>query len=72
MCGHWWTLALELPVFVPGRLLLLRWIVDLGLQVGHSVGQVLEKLGLGPGLDELLHSWIHLSLLLCTAGTASS
>jgi hypothetical protein len=42
----------------------------LSLQVDHSVGQVLEKLGLG--LDEVLHSWIHLSLLLCTAGTAGS
>jgi hypothetical protein len=38
-------MAHELPVFVHGclLLLLLRWIVDLSLQVGHSVGQVLQK-----------------------------
>jgi hypothetical protein len=59
-------------MLIHGRLLLLllRWIVDLSLQVGHNVGQVLEKLGLS--LEKLLHSWIHLSLLLCTAGTVGS
>jgi hypothetical protein len=59
-------------VLVHGHLLLLllRWIVDFSLQVGHSVGQFLEDLGLS--LEKLLHSWIHPSLLLCTAGTASS
>jgi hypothetical protein len=42
----------------------------LSLQVGHSVGQVLEKLSLC--LEKMLHDWIHLSLLLCTAGTTDS
>jgi hypothetical protein len=36
----------ELPMLVEGRLLLHRWIVDLGLQIRHSVGQVLEELSL--------------------------
>jgi hypothetical protein len=38
-------------------LLLLRWIVDLSLQVGHSDGQVLEELSLS--LGKLLHGRIH-------------
>jgi hypothetical protein len=33
------------------------------IRVHHSVGKVLEKLGLS--LDELLHSWIQLWLLRC-------
>jgi hypothetical protein len=45
MGEHWQTVAHELPVLVHRRRLLwwwLRWVVDLGLQVGHSVGQVLQ------------------------------
>jgi hypothetical protein len=63
-------MAHELPVLVQGclLLLLLRWIVDLSLQVGHSIGQVLEELSLS--LEKLLHGQMHLWLLLCTAGTA--
>jgi hypothetical protein len=45
--------AHELVVLVEWRLLLHMWIADLGLQVGHNVGQVLEKLSLG--LEKLLH-----------------
>jgi hypothetical protein len=40
------------------------------LQVGHSVGQVLQELHVI--LEKLLHGRIHLCLLLCTAGTAGS
>jgi hypothetical protein len=42
----------------------------LGLQVGHSVGQVLQELHLI--LEKLLHGRIHWWLLLCTAGTVGS
>jgi hypothetical protein len=49
----------ELTVLVEWHLLLHRWIVDLGLQVGHSAGQVFKKLSLG--LEKLLHGLIHLS-----------
>jgi hypothetical protein len=41
------TVAHELPVLVHGRWLLWWWlrrVVDLGLQVGHSGGQVLQEL----------------------------
>jgi hypothetical protein len=48
----------KLPVLVARRRLLHWWIVHLGLQVCHGVGQVLEKLGLC--LQELLHGGIHL------------
>jgi hypothetical protein len=48
----------KLPVLVARRWWLYRWVVDLGLQVCHGVGQVLEELGLC--LQELLHSGIHL------------
>jgi hypothetical protein len=54
-------------VLVAGRLLLHRWIVDLGLQVCHGVGQVLEMLGLC--LKELLHGGIHLCLPGCSSWT---
>jgi hypothetical protein len=57
----------ELPMLVEGRLLLHRWIVDLGLQIRHSVGQVLEELSLR--LQELLHGGIHLCLPGCSSGT---
>jgi hypothetical protein len=40
-------------------------VVDLCLQVGHSVGQVLQELRLS--LEKLLHDWIHLYWLWCTA-----
>jgi hypothetical protein len=54
MGEYWGMVAHELPMLVEWRvLLLLGWIIDLGLQIHHSVGQVLEELGLG--LDELLH-----------------
>jgi hypothetical protein len=36
------VMAHELPVLVARHLLLHRWIVGLGLQIHHSVGQVLE------------------------------
>jgi hypothetical protein len=51
--------AHELVVLVEWRLLLHMWIADLGLQVGHNVGQVLEELSLG--LEKPLHGRIHLS-----------
>jgi hypothetical protein len=57
----------ELPVLVAGRWLLHRWIVDMGLQIRHSVGQVLEELSLC--LQELLHGGIHLCLLGCSSRT---
>jgi hypothetical protein len=57
----------ELPVLVAGRRLLHRWIVNLGLQIRHSVGQVLEELSLR--LQELLHGGIHLRLPGCSSGT---
>jgi hypothetical protein len=40
------------------------------LQVCHSVGQVLEKLGLC--LQELLHSGIHLCWLRCSSWSIHS
>jgi hypothetical protein len=40
MSEHW-GVSHELPVLVVSRLLLLRWIIDLDLQIHHSVGQVL-------------------------------
>jgi hypothetical protein len=39
----------------------------LGLQIRHSVGQVLEELSLC--LQELLHGGIHLCLPGCSSGT---
>jgi hypothetical protein len=42
----------------------------LGLQVGHSVGQVLQELHLI--LEKLLHGWIHWCWLWCTARAAAS
>jgi hypothetical protein len=39
----------------------------LGLQIRHSVGQVLEELSLR--LQELLHGGIHLCLSGCSSGT---
>jgi hypothetical protein len=39
----------------------------LGLQIRHSVGQVLEELSLC--LQELLHGGIHLCLLGCSSRT---
>jgi hypothetical protein len=57
----------ELPVLVAGRWLLHRWVVDLGLQIRHSVGQVLEELSVR--LQELLHGGIHLCLPRCSSGT---
>jgi hypothetical protein len=67
MGEHWRTMAHELPVLVHGRLLLgwLRGVVDLGLQVGHSVGQVLQEMHLI--LEKLLHGRILLCRLWCTA-----
>jgi hypothetical protein len=56
-------MAHEITVLVVWRLLLHKWIVYLGLQVGHSVGQVLVKLSLG--LEKLLHGRIHLSWMWC-------
>jgi hypothetical protein len=47
MGENWRTVAHELPVLVHGRRLLWWWlrrVVDLGLQIGHSVGQVLQEL----------------------------
>jgi hypothetical protein len=55
----------KLPVLVARRRWLHRWVVDLGLQVHHGVGQVLEELSLC--LQELLHSAIHLCLLGCSS-----
>jgi hypothetical protein len=55
----------ELPVLIARRLLLHRWIVGLGLQIRHGVGQVLEELSLC--LEELLHGGIHLCLPRCPA-----
>jgi hypothetical protein len=55
--------AHELPMLIVRCLLLLGLIIDLGLQVHHNVGQILEELG--PSLNELLHSLIHLWLLRC-------
>jgi hypothetical protein len=68
MSEHWRMMARELPVLVHGRMLLwwwLRGVVDLGLQVGHSVGQVLQELHLI--LEKLLHDRIHWCWLWCTA-----
>jgi hypothetical protein len=53
------------PVLVARRRWLHRWVIDLGLQVCHGVGQVLEELGLC--LQELLHSGIHLYWLGCSS-----
>jgi hypothetical protein len=52
MGEHGRTVAHELPLLVHGRRLLwwwLRWVVDLGLQVGHSVGQVSPGAASGSG-----------------------
>jgi hypothetical protein len=46
MSEHGGMVTHELPVLVAGCRLLHRWIVDLGLQVRHGVGQVLEELSL--------------------------
>jgi hypothetical protein len=53
------VVAYELAVLFEWRLLLHRWIVDLGLQVGHGVGQILAELSLS--LEKLQHGRIHLS-----------
>jgi hypothetical protein len=53
------VMAHELTMLVEWRQLLHRSIVNLSLQVGHSVCQVLKELGLG--LEKLLHGRIHLS-----------
>jgi hypothetical protein len=55
------VVAHKLPVLVAKRWWLHQWVVDLGLQVRHGVGQVLEELSLC--LQELLHSGIHLCWL---------
>jgi hypothetical protein len=67
MGEHWRTMAHGLPVLVHGRLLLWwqRGVVDLVLQVCHSVGQVLQELHLI--LEKLLHGWIHWCWMWCTA-----
>jgi hypothetical protein len=46
MSEHGGMVTHELPVLVAGRWLLHQWIVDLGLQIRHSVGQVLKELSL--------------------------
>jgi hypothetical protein len=46
MSEHWGVVTHELPVLVARRQLLHRWVVSLSLHIRHSVGQVLEKLGL--------------------------
>jgi hypothetical protein len=56
MSEHRGVVTHELPVLVAWRLLLHRWIVGLGLQIRHGVGQVLEELSLC--LEELLHGGI--------------
>jgi hypothetical protein len=46
------VMAYELAVLFEWRLLLHRWIVDLGLQVGHGVSQILAELSLS--LEKLI------------------
>jgi hypothetical protein len=64
MSEHRGVVTHELPVLVARRLLLHKWIVGLGLQILHSVGQVLEELSLC--LEELLHDGIYLCLPRCS------
>jgi hypothetical protein len=65
MSEHRRVVTHKLPVFVARRRWLHRWVIDLGLQVCHDVGQVLEELSLC--LQELLHSGIHWYWLGCSS-----
>jgi hypothetical protein len=65
MSEHRRVVTHKFPVLVARRWWLHRWVVDLGLQVCHGVGQVLEELSLC--LQELLHSGIHLYWLGCSS-----
>jgi hypothetical protein len=65
MSEHGRMVTHKLPVLVARRRWLHRWVVDLGLQVRHGVGQVLEELSLC--LQELLHSGINWCLLGCSS-----
>jgi hypothetical protein len=71
MSKHWGMMSHKLPVLVLRQVLVDKWVlVDLSLHIDHIVGHFLEKLQ--QGLQELLHRWIHLCLLRCTARIVAS
>jgi hypothetical protein len=65
MSEHGRMVTHKLLVLVARRRWLHRWVVDLGLQGRHGVGQVLEEMSLC--FQELLHSGNHWCLLGCSS-----